>query len=341
MVRIIRINSTKALKPGLLKPYSEKEFEAFARRKWQEKVRHGVVRYNPTHLQKQLVEPYTVYFIPQRTARKKPVLKPPVTRPHGSDGCLFDRPDILERDTIAKMQIDDHHYHLMVNIFPLLPEHFLIVRNSNLNSELSQHIQSSTDLLHLLLMQRLSFCRYDFLFSSNPGKKSSAGASLNHWHAHAFSFAAPVRELLIIEPPLFEREGITLGQISWPAQLRVFQGDDLAALSRYAFIYIDLLNQRNLAYNLVITGNPSSSPRLLVIPRGKTKPKTKYEISRTAWAGIPHCGTIFERSPRAFTALRRDLRNAKEIITRQLEETTLPAGEMAELDRSFKKRVSR
>lgn len=300
---------------------------------WAQKLHDGTMKYPPPR-QRLRVGRFEVALNPGRLSKPCPLIDEGalIAEPHKA--CVFDNPKVAANEAVMRVEALDQEYLLYVNIFPIFWDSFLLVRAAvSPQDRLSQYVKQPEDLLDLILISKAFPKKLRFLFNSNPGGKTDGAASKNHFHLHVAPLGQPLYGRSMA--PLAEMEGgIRYGKIpDWPPNIRILEGTDDWAAAQLSFRYIDALNSRNNAYNLVFMRYGEDRERIVLIPRTKGAPDALfYGFSSQKWGGDHHCGSIAEFDENAFSLMHKKPGEAEKMMAQRMRETTFSDEDIKELD---------
>lgn len=301
------------------------------------------------------IGPFLVRLCPWRSAKTPPSnpLNANIKEPHVSSA--FDNPTVIDKTGIGTLEINGNGYYILINNNPAASTHFLIIRpgkekDSRLaqllnepeieSSKLNQILHSPTEIEAAILMHRIFPAEMSFIFNSNPGRTSRAGASQNHFHLHvlAINDYAKYLELQFLSKfkPLNLRR-VDIGELpEWPAKTRVFQGADTGKIAKEVYLYIEVLHAANNAYNVVFFRYAGGLERIVVVPRSLGKALTPFKgYPPTNLGADSQVGSLVIEDNDVFAMMLTFPKEAGKVIRQQLQETTVSEETLSVFDQEY------
>lgn len=310
---------------------------------WKQKLAAGIIKGDPSTIQRASFGPIEVRLCPWRAGRPQP---PPlananIKEPHRL--CVFDKEEVIDSEGIAVFEVNHRLYYLMISLYPVSDNHFLLVRSPEESPALlSQYIHSAADVEDLIEIHHVLPPELSLLFNSNPGGTTESGASKNHFHLHVLQFGESAKKLAMQTLPEFQTLqtlGINVGELpSWPASMRIFESTNFQSLGQEIYLYAEVLTNANHAHNLVFFRYPGGLERIVVIPRTLGIPITPFQgrapVDRLG--GDAHVGSICSESDRlAFNAMLANPSEAERVLAQRLRETTVSPEKLVDFDRAY------
>lgn len=310
---------------------SDPALAALLREGWRSAVARGAVAYDPAAVRPVLAPPYMFLYLPGREARPRTPLQGfqgplgGLRRPHTP--CPFDTQEFLDEREVIRLARDGRCYHIAINKYPVLPQHYLAVRPAGDPPEtLPQKLHGPEEISDMFRLAVLFGPQYRFFFNSNQGADGSrSGSSVNHWHFQIF----PTEWGVVAQEPRLTaaREGVESGEAAgWAAHHRAWRSQDPDALARQVWAAVEPINRRDSAYNLEAASRPDGSVVAFLFPRAPTEDLRLPggTVLSGDFGGFELSGSVVVPDRTIFDWVREHPAEAAEIVTRRIREGTAP-----------------
>ena len=195
------------------------------------------------------------------------------------DANKFNYNKIPSEEVISEDQINGMNVTTVVNVSPFAEGHFLLVPERAAGHP--QYLDKS-DYLLMALERMAASSKSNLKITYNS---LGAFASINHLHFQGFYYGGDLREQepwndgqLPVErmerQEIATVDGVKISQVQdYPAHALAFASNDNVKLAQTVFKYVNILNERSIAYNILIT-----KKEVIVLPR-------KFEFANSLGAG--------------------------------------------------------